>query len=106
MRLLDAILDRIGLFVARVIQKETSGYQPFTPSDPETLKRCLQPGDVLLVEGNQKLSAAIKYLTQSTWSHAALYVGDACAAPQADGERPCLVEAILGAGVIAVPLSK
>jgi hypothetical protein len=31
---------------------------------------------VLLIEGNTRLSVIIKYLTQSTWSHAALYVGD------------------------------
>ena len=36
----------------------------------------LQPGDVLLVEGNTRISSAIKYLTQSTWSHAALYIGE------------------------------
>lgn len=106
MHMLDAILDRIGLWLAGIIQKETSGYEPFTPSDPETLKRCLRPGDVLLVEGNQKLSAAIKYLTQSTWSHATLYVGDALPAPQGGGERPRLIEAIIGDGVIASPLAK
>lgn len=106
MQIVDAILDRIGLWLAGIIRKETSGYAPFTPSDPETLKRCLQPGDVLLVEGNQKLSAAIKYLTQSTWSHAVLYVGDALPAPQDGSERPRLIEAIIGEGVIAAPLAK
>lgn len=39
------------------------------------LATVLRPGDVLLVEGNSRVSTAIKYLTQSTWSHAALYVG-------------------------------
>ncbi len=43
--------------------------------DPKALVACLRPGDVLLVEGNSRISTAIKYLTQSTWSHAALYVG-------------------------------
>ena len=41
----------------------------------EALEKTLQPGDVLLVEGNTRISVAIKYLTQSTWSHAALYLG-------------------------------
>ena len=72
----DTLLDRIGRVVAGRLQKQTSGYEPYTPSDPDTLARTLRPGDVLLVEGNQKVSAAIKYLTQSTWSHAALFVGD------------------------------
>lgn len=104
MGMIDTMLDRFGRWLARVLQRETSGYEPFTPSDPDTLLKVLQPGDVLLIEGNQKLSTAIKYLTQSTWSHSALYVGDALA----DGglEGPHLIEANLGEGVIAVPLAK
>lgn len=102
----DTLLDRLGRFLADRLQDESSGYQPYTPSDPETLRRALQPGDVLLVEGNQKISGAIKYLTQSTWSHAALYVGDTLPAP-ADGSEPLrLIEVNLGEGCVAVPLSK
>jgi hypothetical protein len=99
-------LDRFGQLLARWLQTESSGYKPYTPSDPETLHRTLQPGDVLLVEGNQKVSAAIKYLTQSTWSHSALYVGDALPEPEDGSERRRLVEVNLGTGCIAVPLSK
>ncbi len=44
--------------------------------DPDSLKKELRKGDVLLVEGNQRISAIIKYLTQSSWSHAGLYIGD------------------------------
>ena len=58
-----------------IFSKKLSGYEPFTPSDPEQLRGLIQPGDVLLVEGNNRISGIIKYLTQSTWSHAALYVG-------------------------------
>ena len=36
----------------------------------------LRKGDVLLVEGSNRISTAVKYLTQSTWSHAALCVAD------------------------------
>jgi len=102
----DTWLDRLGLVIASRLRSETSGYEPYTPSDPETLERALRPGDILLIEGNQKLSAAIKYLTQSTWSHAALYVGDACGDPKPGRERAQLIEVILGEGCIAVPLSK
>ncbi len=49
------------------------------PTDLGVVGSALQPSDVLLVEGTSRLSTAIKYLTQSTWSHAALYVGDALA---------------------------
>ena len=102
----ETLLDRIGRALAGWLQVESSGYQPYTPSDPETLHRTLQPGDILLVEGNQKISAAIKYLTQSTWSHSALYVGDALPEPADGSERPRLVEVNLGQGCVAVPLSK
>jgi len=82
------------------------GYEPFTPSDPAALRRVLQPADVLLVDGNQRISSAIKYLTQSTWSHAALYVGDTLGTPPKSGEQTSLIEANLEEGVVAVPLSK
>jgi hypothetical protein len=102
----DTLLDRLGRWLARKLETESSGYQPYTPSDPETLRRTLRVGDVLLIEGNQRISAAIKYLTQSTWSHSALYVGDMLPEPEDGSERPRLIEVILGEGCIAVPLSK
>ena len=102
----DTLLDRLGRWLARRLQAESSGYEPYTPSDPETLRRTLEPGDILLVEGNQHISAAIKYLTQSTWSHSALYVGDALPEPADGSERPRLIEVNLGEGCVAVPLSK
>jgi hypothetical protein len=102
----DTLLDRIGRFLANRLQEESSGYEPYTPSDPDTLRRVLQPGDILLIEGNQRVSATIKYLTQSTWSHAALYIGDALPKPEDGSERPRLIEVNLGEGCVAVPLSK
>ncbi|BCH28022.1 YiiX/YebB-like N1pC/P60 family cysteine hydrolase [Mesorhizobium sp. L-8-3] len=102
----DTFLDRIGRFLARRLVQESSGYEPYTPSDPETLRRTLEPGDILLIEGNQRISAAIKYLTQSTWSHSALYVGDALPDPDDGTERRRLIEVNLGEGCVAVPLSK
>ena len=72
---MGVMLDTVGKLIAGYLQKEVPGYEPFTPSDPEHLRGVIQPGDVLLVEGNNRISGIIKYLTQSTWSHAALYVG-------------------------------
>src|SRR5215471_18572076 len=72
---MGVMLDMIGKLIAGYLQKEVPGYEPFTPSDPEQLRSIIAPGDVLLVEGNNRISGIIKYLTQSTWSHAALYVG-------------------------------
>jgi hypothetical protein len=69
------VLDIIGRLIVRYLERPVQGYDPFTPSDPVALRKTLEPGDVLLVEGNSHISRVIKYLTQSTWSHAALYVG-------------------------------
>ncbi len=92
--------------MARKLTDQSSGYEPYTPSDFETLCQVLEPGDVLLVEGNERISGAIKYLTQSTWSHAAFFVGDILPHPEDGSERPRLIEVNLGEGCVAVPLSK
>lgn len=102
----DTPLDRFGRWLAGRLKTESSGYEPYTPSDPVTLRRTLEPGDILLIEGNQRVSAVIKYLTQSTWSHAALYVGDALPEPDDGSDHRRLIEVNLGEGCIAVPLSK
>ena len=100
------VVDGVGRFLAHYLEKPVQGYEPFTPSDPGALRATLRPGDVLLVEGNNHISGVIKYLTQSTWSHAALYVGPIGDRVTADGEPLVLVEANIGQGVVAAPLSK
>lgn len=106
MRFYNETLSKIGNMLARKLVRESSGYEPYTPSDFKTLHATLKPGDVLLVEGNQHVSAAIKYLTQSTWSHAAFYVGDVLPEPSDGSERPRLIEVNLGEGCLASPLSR
>lgn len=85
------IFDRIGRALASYLM-QTSEIRAASPPTPSNLLlSVLQPADVLLVEGHARISSAIKYLTQSTWSHAALYVG-AC-------DENCFVEADLVEGV-------
>ena len=100
------VSDSIGQVLARYLLKPEAGYEPFTPSQADTLRAVLKPGDVLLVEGNNHISGVIKYLTQSTWSHAALYVGPIGERTAPNGEPLVLVEANIGQGVVAAPLSK
>ena len=95
------VMEYIGRWLANYLEKPSRKYQPFGVYDISTLQAFLQPADILLVEGNQRVSVAIKYLTQSTWSHSALYVGDINGS-----NAPMLVEADLADGVITVPLSK
>ncbi len=99
-------LQTIGRFFVRYLQQPARGYEPFIPSDPDFLRRLLRPGDILLVEGNSHLAGIIKYLTQSTWSHAALCVGPIEGRMTKNGEPHVLVEANIGEGVVSAELSK
>ena len=103
----DTLADRIGQHLARKLNAALAGLT--CPIPTPTSRRsgaALQPGDVLLVEGNTRVSIAIKYLTMSTWSHAALFVGNALGQVNADGEPLSLIEVNLGEGCVAAPLSK
>ncbi len=45
------------------------------PYDFNRLKYEIRPGDVLLIEGRSRISSVIRTITQSPWTHAALYIG-------------------------------
>ena len=98
------MFDNVGRLIAW-LQKPVNHCEPLNPNDLSALRDTLQPGDVLLVEGKGGISGIIKYLTQSTWSHSALYVGPIAGAVT-DGEPHVLIEANLGEGVVSAPLSK
>lgn len=102
----DRLTGILGRALAVYLSKPIKRYESFSVHDAQTLRSVLQPADILLVDGNLRFSTAVKYLTQSTWSHAAMFVGDALGKSTCDGE-PCeLIEADLLQGVIAVPVSK
>ena len=71
----NRLLGTVGRALSRFIEKPLKGYQSFSTTTPERLRRTLRPCDVLLVEGNSRVASAIKYLTNSTWSHVAFYAG-------------------------------
>lgn len=96
----------IGAQILRYLETPTRRYAPFFAPPIDVLRRSLQPGDILLIEGNTRLSAVIKFLTQSTWSHAALFVGDCAKHNESGGEQTVLLEANAEQGVLLVPLSK
>jgi Permuted papain-like amidase enzyme, YaeF/YiiX, C92 family len=105
-RIPAGVEDFISRRILQFLSQPTPRYAPFFAPDPSVVRAALQPGDVLLVEGNTRLSAIIKFLTQSTWSHAALYVGERAGDIAPDGEPNVLLEAEAAPGVITVPLSK
>ena len=107
MSVTTTFFDWIGERVARRLIRATSGYEPYAAARPELVAMTIRPADVLLVEGaRSNVNSAIRYLTQSTWSHAALYVGLGAKLGEKDGQPLVLIEAELGSGVIASPLSK
>lgn len=73
---MDKLLSKIGTLLAWYLNKETHQHGSIPAHSAEHLLAALRPGDVLLVEGNRRFSTAIKYLTQSSWSHAALFIGE------------------------------
>ncbi len=95
----------LGRRLAEYLSHSTSGVGTGSAIDSERLLASLKPGDVLLVEGNSRVSTAIKYLTQSTWSHAALYVGGHLADTGGD-PRHCFIEADIVEGVRSVGIEK
>lgn len=102
----DKVEAYLSAQIIKYLEQPTGRYAPFYAPDPEVVHNALRPGDILLVEGNTRLSATIKYLTQSTWSHAALYVGERPGDVSQIGESNVLLEAEADTGVVTVPLSK
>lgn len=86
--------------------------------DFDRLSYEIRPGDVILVEGRSRVSEVIKMITQSPWSHAALYLGRLHDIEDpvhreyllrhynAEPGEQLLVEAVLGKGTIVEPLNE
>ncbi|MGF1548403.1 MAG: YiiX/YebB-like N1pC/P60 family cysteine hydrolase [Thiotrichales bacterium] len=102
----ERLLSWPGRVLVNLITRPTPQYQMRSVHDATTLAQVIKPCDILLVEGDLYLSGAIKYLTQSTWSHAALYVGNMIDPDSRPDDPKVLIEADIKLGVIGVPLSK
>lgn len=84
----------------------------------EHLSLEVRPCDVLLVEGRSRVSAIIKNITQTIWTHSALCIGrlEDIDDPvlrkligehyQGDPGEQLIIEALLGEGTLVNPLSK
>lgn len=94
------MFDRFGRWLGRFLEGEREA-SAYVSQDFEALRQTIRVGDVLLVEGRARVSSAIRYLTQSTWSHAAICVADLTT----DG-RCELVEVTLQDGCHRIPLEK
>jgi len=99
------MLETIGKKLARFLSQEIQPDHSATCS-PAMLRATLRKGDVLLVEGNSRFSSAIKYLTQSTWSHAALCIADGPDFNEAADYGGELLEADVVEGVRIIDLER
>ena len=84
----------------------------------DRLKAAIRPCDVVLIEGRSHVADIIQTITQSPWSHAALYIGRMNQIDDdelqktlrvhfsGDGESPLVIESQLGHGVIVAELGK
>ena len=109
-----SFIGSIGTFLLNRLDTPSAHYEQIIINNMESLYDTIQPGDVLLAEGRSKLSGIVNFLTQSRWSHAALYVGrdsslqrpkDIGVADKHSIDRQhMLVEALPGIGVRAVVL--
>lgn len=109
--------SRLGEWLIHWLSKEPSP-SPRYQCDFKRLLLEIQPCDVLLVEGHSRASKLIKAVTQSVWSHSAIYIGrlkDIHNAelrerilqcyPAKDNER-LLIEPLLTQGTVISPLIK
>lgn len=102
---MDTLLDRMGYRLARFLSKSKGELASVSTCSREALEAALKPGDVLLIEGTSRISMAIKYITQSTWSHATLFIGTNQVETDDTNPEPLLIEADITEGVRTVPLS-
>ena len=91
--------------------------KPFPLSDFGRLSQELRPCDIVLVEGRSRISEVIKAVTQSSWSHAALYIGRLYDVEDPEARRlveeaaglpaseQLVIESLLGRGTLVRPLS-
>jgi len=111
------LLRKSAEFAISLLTKPIARYKLTIPNDIAQLRRNLRKGDVVLVEGNERISECIKYLTQSSWSHSALFVGDEplkrnpalrqeLIEKYGDDAEHLLVEALVESGVVLTPIAK
>src|SRR3989442_132811 len=76
-RLRPALIGALASYLAQPVKH----YSPSTNAHPQSLSAMLHHGDVLLTEGNTRVAALVKRITQSTWSHVSMYVGQLAKGP-------------------------
>lgn len=102
--------------VGWLTSEQVPAYPP--PCDFDRLRYDVRPCDVILVEGRSRVSEIIRTVTQSPWSHSALYIGrihdiddqdlreKVRSFYDGDPREQLVIEAWLGKGTVVNPLGK
>jgi len=114
--ILGSIAHKIVLAFSQWLLKDEPPKRAYLCDFPQICAK-VTPGNVLLIEGRSRASNIIKLISQSPWSHAALYIGeiDKIKSPELkelakkwnfDTKMQLIVESELGSGTIISPLKK
>lgn len=107
----------VGNFLVKWLTKEPEP-DSFPLCDFERIRYEVRPCDVLLIEGRSRVSDVIRFVTQSAWTHAALYIGRihdiedpelrAKAAESFNGspDTQLILEGVLGKGTVITPINE
>ena len=100
------VLDRVGQMIARYLEKPVSGYEPFTPSDPERAAR-LRSGPATCCWSKATTTfPASSSISPNPPGRMRRSMSGRSTGADSDGEPHTLIEAELGIGVDSAPLSK
>lgn len=103
--------------VGKWLRKEGPAKRSYL-SDFDRISNEVRPGDVLLVEGHSRISSIIRMITQSPWTHSALYIGrlhdieDEQLRDIVQQHCDCspshqlVIESLIGKGTVVSPLDK
>ena len=80
------LLQFVRTQLAKFLTKEHIRDDAYYRTSIDDITSILEPGDVVLVEGQSRVSSAIQFITSSDWSHAAIFIG------KKDSFKHCLIE--------------
>lgn len=110
--------QKLTSFLINWLQADIEEPRSFPLSDFERIQYEIRPCDVLLIEGRSRISDVIRMITQSAWTHAALYIGRihdiddpklrqlVLQHYEGNPDEQLLIESILGKGIVVTPITR
>ena len=108
------LMDKLSAW----LNTEVAGNEDPRLTDFERLCEELRQGDVILVEGRTRVSHVIKSITNSPWTHSAMYIGRSDEIRDeslqqkvlehytGESHEQLIIEAMLGEGTVLCPVNK